>query len=102
VSVIEMASVIRNKYLELLRKGEKAMAKGYIEFLNLVLSQIRNNVVEVTFSDIEEGIKIMFERDVNLSEAINAIIARRLKAIVISNDKDWVRLKDLVKRVENV
>jgi predicted nucleic acid-binding protein len=97
ISVVELASVIREKYLEKLNKGEKLRAEGYVKFLNLVLSYIRNVVVEVSFKDIEEAINIMFERDVNLGDAVNAMVARRLGCTVISNDKDWDRLEDIVR-----
>ncbi|MCI2415712.1 MAG: hypothetical protein MPF33_10820 [Candidatus Aramenus sp.] len=97
MSVIELASVIRKKYLELLKKGEKSRAEGYVKFLNLTLSHIKNVIVEVSLKDIEDAINVMFTRDVNLGEAVNAMIAKRLDCTVISNDKDWERLKDIVK-----
>ncbi|MCY0858884.1 MAG: PIN domain-containing protein [Sulfolobaceae archaeon] len=102
VSVFELASVVRKKYLNLLAKNDKSRAEGYREFLNLVLSQIKDRIVQVFIEDLEEGIDIMFERDVNLGEAINAVIAKRLNCKVISNDKDWERLSDIaeVKRIQ--
>ncbi|WP_230952031.1 PIN domain-containing protein [Sulfolobus acidocaldarius] len=101
ISIIEITSVIRRKYLELAKKGEKSRAEGYIRFLNLTLSHIRNNVVEVTFRDVERGIELMFERDVNLGEAVNTMVAKRLNLTVISSDKDWESLRDIID-VENM
>ncbi|TRM80425.1 hypothetical protein DJ531_12280, partial [Sulfolobus sp. A20-N-F6] len=89
VSIIELAIVIRRKHHELIKRGERRRAEGYLNFLYLTLSQIKDVVVEVSLKDVEEGIKIMFERDVNLGEAINAVIAKRLNYTVVSNDKDW-------------
>jgi hypothetical protein len=73
ISIVELASFTRKKYLEKLNEGDKERAEGYVKFLNLMLSNIRNKVVEVSLKDIEEAIPLMFERNVNLGEAVNAV-----------------------------
>ena len=49
--------------------------------------------------DFVEAFEVMKDKDVDAVDAILAVIAKRQGVNVLSNDKDWDRLKDYAKRV---
>jgi predicted nucleic acid-binding protein len=57
-----------------------------------------------TTEDCEEAAEIARKRKVPLNDALNAIIARKNKAIMVSQDKHYLRLKDIaeVKKPEEI
>ncbi|MFP3218865.1 MAG: PIN domain-containing protein, partial [Acidianus sp.] len=49
--------------------------------------------------DFVEAFEVMKDKDVDAVDAILAVIAKKQGVNVLSNDKDWDRLKDYAKRV---
>jgi predicted nucleic acid-binding protein len=88
--------ITRNKYTEMIKKGHKDIAKGYLNFLKLMKNEMKNSIIDVNKDDIWKAIDIIFEREINVGDAINVVIARKISATIVSNDKDYDRVKDLV------
>ncbi|BDC18027.1 PIN domain-containing protein [Acidianus sp. HS-5] len=97
ITLYEFIVIIRNKYIEMMKKGYKHRAEGYLNFLKLIKNEIKNSVVDVNKDDILKSINLIFEREINVGDAINVEIARKINALIVSNDKDYSRVKDLVK-----
>lgn len=96
VSVFELIEISRRKYIEMTNKGEKVRAQGYINSLKPIIDDVRHNVINATIDDFLAAIKIMVERNINAGDVVNAVIAIRTGRKVVSEDKDWERVKDLV------
>jgi len=84
-----------------LSQGNIERAKGYKKLIKLfpeLLKQLNINLIEqdVNANDINEVISLILERSVDPGDAINAITAKRNKLMIITGDKDWLRLKDYV------
>ncbi|WP_168364245.1 type II toxin-antitoxin system VapC family toxin [Metallosphaera hakonensis] len=95
-SVYEFLTVIRERYLELYHFGNKDRAKGYLRFLGLVLGEIKSSIIDVTSNDFIHAGSLVFERDLNVGDAINVAVAKRLNLVIVSEDKDYDRIRDLV------
>jgi hypothetical protein len=39
---------------------------------------------------------LVFDRNIDVGDAINTIVARRINSKIVSKDKDYERVKDLV------
>jgi len=96
ITLYEFIVIIRNKYMEMMKKGHKDRAKGYLNFLKLIKNEMKNSIIDVNKDDILKAIDIIFEREINVGDAINVVIARKMNAVIVSNDKDYDRVKDLV------
>lgn len=99
ITLLELMSVLRRKYLEMLKNGERRRAEGYLNMLRVIVIHVKNRIIEATPEDFIQGIEIMIERDINAGDAVNAMIAKRTGRKVVSDDKDWDRVKDLVEVV---
>lgn len=100
ISAFELVEITRRRYVEMINKGEKARAQGYINSLKAILTDIVDKVIDVSVIDVLDAIKIMVERDVNPGDAVNAVVAMRTGRKVVSEDKDWERVKDLVEVIK--
>ena len=96
ITLYEFIVIIRNKYMEMMKKGHKDRAKGYLNFLKLIKNEMKNSIIDVNKDDILKAIDIIFEREINVGDAIDVVIARKMNATIVSNDKDYDRVKDLV------
>ncbi|WP_269199652.1 type II toxin-antitoxin system VapC family toxin [Acidianus ambivalens] len=88
--------VIRNKYMEMMKKGYKDRVEGYLNFIKLIKNEMKNSIIDVNKDDILKAIDIIFEREINVGDAINVATARKMNVTIVSNDKDYDRVKDLV------
>lgn len=88
----------RNK---MLKKGLIGRAKGYeklvemfpelLEYLGMAVVSPRLGIEEVS-----EAARLIRERSVDPGDVLIALAAKQLGLGVVSNDKDWERLKDYV------
>ncbi len=84
-----------------LSQGNVERAKGYEKLIKLfpeLIKQLNINFIEqgISADDINEVISLILERGVDPGDAINAITTKRSKLMIITGDKDWLRLKDYV------
>ncbi|WP_162582814.1 type II toxin-antitoxin system VapC family toxin [Acidianus brierleyi] len=96
ITLYELITIVRSRYLDMLKRGYKNRAEGYLRFLNIILNDIKNSVIGITEFDILNSINIIFERELSVGDAINVTIAKRSGMTIVSNDKDYERVKDLV------
>ena len=96
ITLYEFITLIRRKYIDILKSGNKSRAEGYIKFLNLVIRDIKDSILEISKNDILDAVKLVFNRNIDVGDAINTIVALRIGAKIISKDKDYERVKDLV------
>jgi predicted nucleic acid-binding protein len=94
--------VIRKNALEFLKKNEREVANKYLAFGREFLKILYQQNVQLEYPNIKdfvEAFEVMKDKDVDAVDAILAVIAKRQGVNVLSNDKDWDRLKDYAKRV---
>jgi len=65
----------------------------------LVIGDIKDSIIDVSRDGVLESISLVFDREINDGDAVNVIIAKKINAEIVSNDKDYTRVKDLVKVV---
>ena len=103
IVIAELICTIRQKAKDYFKKNKKEIANRYIYFGKLFLEELRLNKVILaapTLEDLAEAYDLTFARDVDGVDAVLAVIAKRTNAKVLSNDKDFDRLKDYAERVE--
>ncbi|PSN94591.1 hypothetical protein B9Q09_04020 [Candidatus Marsarchaeota G2 archaeon ECH_B_SAG-C16] len=65
----------------------------------MVIGDIKDSIIDVSRDGVLESISLVFDREINDGDAVNVIIAKKINAEIVSNDKDYTRVKDLVKVV---
>jgi len=98
----EVMEVIRKNALEFLKKNKREIANKYFAFGREFLKMLYQQNVQLEYPNIKdfvEAFEVMKDKDVDAVDAILAVIAKRQGVNVLSNDKDWDRLKDYAKRV---
>ncbi len=61
-----------------------------------MLGEIKSSIIDVTSNDFIHAGSLVFERDLNVGDAINVAVAKRLNLVIVSEDKDYDRIRDLV------
>jgi PIN domain. len=96
ITLYEFITIIRRRHIDTLKNGNKSRAEGYIKFLNLVIADIKDSILEINKNDILDAVNLVFDRNIDVGDAINTIVARRINSKIVSKDKDYERVKDLV------
>jgi len=96
ITLYEFITIIRRRHIDTLKSGNKSRAEGYIKFLNLVIADIKDSILEINKNDILDAVNLVFDRNIDVGDAINTIVARRINSKIVSKDKDYERVKDLV------
>ncbi|PSN87208.1 hypothetical protein B9Q03_10940 [Candidatus Marsarchaeota G2 archaeon OSP_D] len=65
----------------------------------MVIGDIKDSIIDVSRDGVLESISLVFDREINVGDAVNVMIAKKINAEIVSNDKDYTRVKDLVKVV---
>ncbi|BDB99791.1 type II toxin-antitoxin system VapC family toxin [Saccharolobus caldissimus] len=100
--VAEVMEVIRENVLESMKKNKSEVANKYLAFGREFLKMLYQLNVQLEYPNIKdfiEAFEVMHNRDVDAVDAVLAVIAKRQGVSVLSNDKDWDRLKDYANRV---
>jgi predicted nucleic acid-binding protein len=98
----EVMKVIRKNALEFLKKNKREVANKYLAFGREFFKILYQQNVQLEYPNIKdfvEAFEVMKDKDVDAVDAILAVIAKKQGVNVLSNDKDWDRLKDYAKRV---
>ena len=82
-----------------LARGEKERAEGYQRLLALFPQLLLGLGIEVidqdiTIEDLVEAVELIVARNVDPGDALNAVTARRKGLCVVTQDRDWLRLRD--------
>ena len=92
----EVMEVIRKNALEFLKKNKREVANKYFAFSREFLKMLYQQNVQLEYPNIKdfvEAFEVMKDKDVDAVDAILAVIAKRQGVNVLSNDKDWDRLR---------
>ena len=87
-----------------LAEGDYERARGYERLIKLLPSLLQELSIEVIeqgleVEDLKEAVNLILHRSVDPGDALNAITARKKGLKVITQDRDWQRLKDCAKEV---
>ena len=89
ITLYEFITIIRRRHIDTLKNGNKSRAEGYIKFLNLVIADIKDTILEINKNDILDAVNLVFDRNIDVGDAINTIVARRINSKIVSKDKDY-------------
>ncbi|BCU71503.1 PIN domain-containing protein [Stygiolobus caldivivus] len=59
--------------------------------------RLKNLLLKLTANDFIHAGDIVFRRDLDVRDAVNVAVAERLNLVIVSEDKDYDRVKDIVK-----
>ncbi|WP_221267179.1 type II toxin-antitoxin system VapC family toxin [Sulfurisphaera ohwakuensis] len=99
----EFAEFCFQKYVDLIGSSPER-AKGYVKLFKYILEYLSNN--EVISNSVEDYMKAMdlsIDRSIDITDALLVVTAMKLKnAVVLTRDKDFERVKDLVKVTDKI
>lgn len=102
ITIYEFILITRSKRIEMMKIGSRKRAEGYLKLLNLVIGDIKDSIIEVSKDDMLESMRLVFDREINVGDAVNVVAAKKIDAKIVSNDKDYTRVKDLVRVISPV
>jgi predicted nucleic acid-binding protein len=79
------------------QKELKYVGLSFEEINNLIHVVPRLKKVSVTKEEFKKAKRIAKQRSVPLGDVIHALVAQHYGAVLISRDKDFLKLKDIVK-----
>ncbi|MFP3202568.1 MAG: PIN domain-containing protein [Sulfolobus sp.] len=99
IILIEFMEWALRKYMELSKKGEKLRALGY---LNLIASLPINvgEVIEIKNDEIRDLIYYVVEKNLDPADAYLAVLSKKLKIPLVTDDKDFERVKDEIEVID--
>lgn len=99
VSLIEFIEWCLEKYREHLRKGEKERAAGYLRMIGQ-LAFLDVEILEIDKDEVKDLIYYVTDKDLDPADAYLAVIAKKYGLSIVTEDKDFERVKDEVKIVD--
>ena len=98
-----VTSVVLFEYMAWARRSaesaEGARRRGYLRLIQLLpklLKQLDIEVVDgVSRDDVEKAAGWVLGRGVNSGDALISVVAQRIDAVVLTRDRDWLRLPEV-------
>ena len=94
----ELAEFVHEKYLELMKASEAERARGYLKLFKLLIEVLSDKPLIVhSYSDYLTAVDLAVSRGLDVTDALLTVTALRLKGVILTRNKDFERVGDLVK-----
>ncbi|AWR95722.1 PIN domain-containing protein [Acidianus brierleyi] len=96
--VQELAEFIFQKYLDYMNSSQQERANGYIKLFKYLIEYLsKYPLLSHSFKDYIQAIDLSTSRNIDVTDALLVITALKLNTVIMTKDKDFERVKDLVK-----
>ncbi|WP_054836871.1 PIN domain-containing protein [Metallosphaera hakonensis] len=93
----EFAEFTYEKYVENMNASKEERALGYLKFFRYTMELISKHVLLVhSYRDYLEAMDLSRERSIDITDALITVAALRSHAVVITRDRDFERVRDLI------
>ncbi|BDC19962.1 PIN domain-containing protein [Acidianus sp. HS-5] len=92
----EFTEFIHEKYVELTNQKERAL--GYVKLFRYIIQIISTKPLVIhSYQDYLKAVDLAVNRNIDITDALLAITAVKFGGAVLTRDKDFERVKDIVK-----
>jgi hypothetical protein len=95
-TLYELVTLVKRKYMEMMKQGRKDRVDGYIMFLNVVMNDVKGSLIGITEADVLQTVHIVFEREISVGDVYSVTESKRNGMKIINNDEDYDRVSTLV------
>lgn len=96
--VQELAEFIFQKYLDYMNSSQQERANGYIKLFKYLIEYLsKYPLLSHSFKDYIQAIDLSTSRNIDVTDALLVISALKLNTVIMTKNKDFERVKDLVK-----
>ncbi|MEM1646546.1 MAG: PIN domain-containing protein [Ignisphaera sp.] len=94
----EFAEFIYEKYVEFMNSSQRDRALGYIRLFKYIVELLSKCPLVIhSFYDYLKAMDLAISRNLDITDALLVITAKKINGIILTRDREFERVKDFVK-----